>query len=518
MEIPAKVNKLLASLKNADREIISCFRTTEFSVNAGVSDSSFQVFTTVDETNGYLTYTQTTNAYELGKWEFQEEYVIYGPRDLANIEAAAVDSFALFGTDPVTGEKILVVKGIFTLSATEKIDRIDIFLNTGFFGLPLGTILFGVNLFYYDNDDYLIATASKEVDIFGGFVLVNADSSHYVNNAAGQALVETSWQWDGSVYIPTTRLTRTYPAPGDQEDTVIFESWNEGTSEWEYNSLSLLSYTASGNISAEIVQVGGPGSWQTVQEILYSYDAQDRLTEVLQQLVDLNGATTPFDRDVYQYDQPQGWIYQLLRQSFQANAWVTYARILHEECDNVGTIPDAPTALTAQQSVTFGAIDLSWSDNSVHEQGFAIERSEDGVAFDEIATVNENVTTYTDNDNLEEGTVYYYRVRGFNLAGYSPYSNIADAKTASTSISRPEVEGLHQAYFSADGMLTLTFSQDVDPRLVHVYDVQGRPLVNVSLGSGSVQQVKADHLPQGIYVVQVHFANGKHASTKVHRW
>jgi hypothetical protein len=519
IEIPAKAHQLLASLKKADREIISCLRTTQFFVNAGVADSSTQTITTVDETNGYLTLTQTTHAYENGQWVFQEEVVLYGTDQVGSEELfdSPLDSLAFFGTDPVTGQKILVVKGIVTLTPTDKLERIDIFLNTGFFGLPLGTILFGVNLFYYDNDDYLIATASKEVDFFAGFLLVNADTAHYQNNVAGQPLVETNWQWEDNAYVPTNRITRTYPNPGDQEDTIMFESWNEGTSQWDFNSLSLLSYTAAGNLSAEIVQVGSPGMWQTVQEILYTYDAQDRLTELLQQLVDPNGNTSPFDREIYQYDQPQGWIYLKMDQSFQAGSWVTYERTIHEECDNVGTAPEAPTQLTAQQSMTFGAIDLTWSDNSTHEQGYRIERSLNGIDFDEIGAVGESVTAHTDNDNLEEGTTYYYRVRAFNLAGFSPYSNVAEAKTASTSVSRPELAGFHQAYFSADGMLTLVFGQDADPRLVHVYDVQGRPLVHARLNGAGLQQVEASHLPQGLYVVQVHFGNGTHAATKVLR-
>lgn len=76
--------------------------------------------------------------------------------------------------------------------------------------------------------------------------------------------------------------------------------------------------------------------------------------------------------------------------------------------------PPPPSALT-----------LSWHDNADNESGFKIERSADaGVTFVEIATVGANVTSYRDT-TLVAGEAYAFRVRAFNAAGDSPYSNIA---------------------------------------------------------------------------------------------
>ncbi len=66
---------------------------------------------------------------------------------------------------------------------------------------------------------------------------------------------------------------------------------------------------------------------------------------------------------------------------------------------------------------------LTWNDNSSNEDGFRIERSSDNIEFVEIAVVGENVTTYTDNDSLEAGQTYAYRVRAFNEFGNSGYTN-----------------------------------------------------------------------------------------------
>src|SRR6266480_1027757 len=88
--------------------------------------------------------------------------------------------------------------------------------------------------------------------------------------------------------------------------------------------------------------------------------------------------------------------------------------------------PRAPSNLLA---TAVGCLDikLSWKDNSTDENGFKVERSVDGISFNQINTVGQNVTTYQ--DHLGTGGLRYYRVRAYNGAGNSQYSNIASADT-----------------------------------------------------------------------------------------
>lgn len=71
---------------------------------------------------------------------------------------------------------------------------------------------------------------------------------------------------------------------------------------------------------------------------------------------------------------------------------------------------------------------LTWDDMSTNETGFSIERKDvacaAGGAFGEIATVGQDVATYTD-ANVVGGVTYCYRVAAFNQAGASAYSNEA---------------------------------------------------------------------------------------------
>jgi hypothetical protein len=83
------------------------------------------------------------------------------------------------------------------------------------------------------------------------------------------------------------------------------------------------------------------------------------------------------------------------------------------------TLPESPSNLSA--SVDAGQAFLAWQCHSTNEDGFIVEQSTDGVNFGPIATTGRGVTSYTDTP-AQPGT-YYYRVKAFNLAGASDYTN-----------------------------------------------------------------------------------------------
>lgn len=91
--------------------------------------------------------------------------------------------------------------------------------------------------------------------------------------------------------------------------------------------------------------------------------------------------------------------------------------------------PAAPSGLVAT-AISGTQINLSWTDNSGNEDGFRIERCTGSTCtnFVQIAQVAANVTSFP-NTGLAKNTTYRYRVRAFNVAGNSAYSNIASATT-----------------------------------------------------------------------------------------
>lgn len=99
------------------------------------------------------------------------------------------------------------------------------------------------------------------------------------------------------------------------------------------------------------------------------------------------------------------------------------------------TAPTAPSNMSAR-AASDQRIDLTWADNSGDESGFRIERSPDGVTWSEIAQVGANVKTYADT-GLAASTWYHYRVRAWNSAGTSAYSNVASASTQAPALPPP---------------------------------------------------------------------------------
>jgi uncharacterized protein (TIGR02145 family) len=92
----------------------------------------------------------------------------------------------------------------------------------------------------------------------------------------------------------------------------------------------------------------------------------------------------------------------------------------------------APTNLTAT-ALNDSEIQLTWSDNCSFEDGYKLERSEDGATFTQIAELGANITEYTDT-GLNYGTDYTYRVKAFTDENESGY---ATSNTTNTSFPAP---------------------------------------------------------------------------------
>jgi titin len=111
------------------------------------------------------------------------------------------------------------------------------------------------------------------------------------------------------------------------------------------------------------------------------------------------------------------------RNSYGTSSWSSYRYFKTA----VGPPPNAPSNLVATP-MSSSRIDLTWQDNSSDETGFKIERKTGSGSYAQIATVGAGVTSYN-NTALTASTTYYYRVRAFNAAGNSDYSNEASATT-----------------------------------------------------------------------------------------
>src|SRR5262245_18308273 len=116
-------------------------------------------------------------------------------------------------------------------------------------------------------------------------------------------------------------------------------------------------------------------------------------------------------------------------------------------CDANPVIPDLQMAADQSQSprgggaknlttqaISTSEVDLSWTDNESHENGWEVLRSTTGSSgtFTLLATVGANVTSYA-NTMLTRQTEYCYKVRSFRTAGkntlYSQFFNTSCSTT-----------------------------------------------------------------------------------------
>ncbi|MBI4750415.1 MAG: fibronectin type III domain-containing protein [Acidobacteria bacterium] len=88
--------------------------------------------------------------------------------------------------------------------------------------------------------------------------------------------------------------------------------------------------------------------------------------------------------------------------------------------------PVAPTALRVE--FTSGSLELSWTDASSDETAFVVERRIGSDLFRPLASLPPDTSRFQD-QNLQDGTAYAYRVRANSPGGRSAYSNIVQLTT-----------------------------------------------------------------------------------------
>ncbi len=93
------------------------------------------------------------------------------------------------------------------------------------------------------------------------------------------------------------------------------------------------------------------------------------------------------------------------------------------------SIPSAPTNLALNASDS--QIDLTWTDVT-KETGYHVYRSTDNTNFSSIATLNANVTSYSD-ASVTSGKLYYYYVKAFSVDGESAASNTVSGQLSGSS-------------------------------------------------------------------------------------
>jgi hypothetical protein len=95
---------------------------------------------------------------------------------------------------------------------------------------------------------------------------------------------------------------------------------------------------------------------------------------------------------------------------------------------STATAPAAPSNLVATTE-SESSIKLQWMDNATDETGYKIDRKRTAQEqWTLLAIIDPNSISYTDN-NLTDGSKYYYRIYAFNAIGNSNYSDEVNSIT-----------------------------------------------------------------------------------------
>jgi len=134
--------------------------------------------------------------------------------------------------------------------------------------------------------------------------------------------------------------------------------------------------------------------------------------------------------------------------------------------------PAAPTNLKAT-AVSGSQIDLTWTSNDLspnRADGYRIEQSPDGqTGWVQVATSGAMTTSYAVG-GLTLSSVYYFRVRAFNVVGNSNYSNVTNATTTNQAASLDFSTGFGSL---TNGILTFNGGSGVSGTRLQVTDTNG---------------------------------------------
>jgi len=177
----------------------------------------------------------------------------------------------------------------------------------------------------------------------------------------------------------------------------------------------------------------------------------------------------------------------------------------YSNVSSAATILASPTELSAT-TVDEDAIYLSWLDNSTSEDAYSIERfSSSNSDFEEIQSISANENSYTDR-GLDEGTAYFYRVRGKRGTVYSNYSN---SSTVTTNLAAPTNL---RAMLLEDGAVDLSWMDNSENETVYLVErseIEGTGYTEIAvIPVNSTSYIDEENNSNSQYFYRVKATNG----------
>lgn len=168
-------------------------------------------------------------------------------------------------------------------------------------------------------------------------------------------------------------------------------------------------------------------------------------------------------------------------------------------------IPEAPYDLKGRMAN--GKIFLNWKDDTLREEKFEVERSEDdGTTFAKLGESFRNILTFEDS-TMTAGKSYKYRVRAVNPLGASGYTNMVTFTMPAAAQATASIENMISVF---PNPVVNTIKVNVpdfiseEGGFVNVYDQNQRLIYRSKLTSQSGEHIfNMSNLKEGMYMVVI---------------
>lgn len=266
---------------------------------------------------------------------------------------------------------------------------------------------------------------------------------------------------------------------------------NDGSSGITYTAYALTTMVQA----MEIARYSGFDFWQDTTELGAT------IGDVIEQYYKWNELNEPFpwDKSANKSDKRKnpyevGNLHYTFQEGFQeflednrplsGREGDEYSTLTKGDMTGTDTIPVAAPASLVAETLSSTKIELTWKDNSYNEYGFKMERS-DGQDFILIDSCGPGDGFYLDT-GLLAGTVYTYRVFGFNASEEINYSNEVVAATQDVPTGPPNIPAAFSARAISSEQVELTWQNNSENEEGYVLERKegemfmeiGRPGVN----------------------------------------
>ena len=167
-----------------------------------------------------------------------------------------------------------------------------------------------------------------------------------------------------------------------------------------------------------------------------------------------------------------------------------------------GSLPVTWGEVTAKR-LTTSSVQLNWETiQEINASHFDVERSEDGVRFTKIGSVQavgttQNRSNYSFTDNAATGSVYYYRLAQYDNDGKKSFSFIAKAGNTTS-----------RTYFATSGNSVRVQFFESGTKQIRLMNTNGT-LIRQSTISNMQSDIDVSTLAKGVYILQVVDAKGQ---------